>query len=46
MKCQTATILLAFFGLAVAAPVPEDVNKDAFPPVRMLRGREVPQEHS
>lgn len=46
MKYETATILLAFFGLAIAAPVPEDISKDSFPPVRMLRGREVPQEHS
>jgi hypothetical protein len=46
MKYETATILLIFFGLAIAAPVPEDISKDSFPPVRMLRGREVPQEHS
>jgi len=45
MKYETATILLAFFGLAIAAPVPEDIIKDSFPPARMLRGREVPQEH-
>lgn len=46
MKYQTATVLLAFFGLAVAAPVPEDISTDSFPPARMLHGREVPQEHS
>jgi hypothetical protein len=46
MKYESATILLAFFGLAIAAPVPEDINKETFPPVRMLRGREVPLEHS
>jgi len=46
MKYDTATIIFAFFGLAIAVPVPEDINKDSFPPVRMIRGREVPQEHS
>jgi hypothetical protein len=46
MKYETVTILLAFSGLAIAAPVPGDISKDSFPPVRMLRGREVPQEHS
>lgn len=44
MKYETATILLAFFGLATAIPVPEADKFEA--PVRMLRGREVPQEHS
>lgn len=46
MKFETVTTLLVFFGLAMGAPVPEDANKSPFPPVRMLRGREVPQEHS
>lgn len=43
MKYETATILIAFFGLAVSAPVPEPKN---VLPARMLRAREVPQEHS
>jgi hypothetical protein len=45
MKYETATILVAFLGLAIAAPVPEDISKGSFPPARILRGREVPQEH-
>lgn len=40
MKYETATILIAFFGLSLAAPAPKRF------PARMLRGREVPQEHS
>lgn len=45
MKYETATILIAFFGLATAAPTPR--NKFELPaPARSLRGREVPQEHS
>ena len=49
MKYETATYLIAFFGLATAAPmpVPEPKNVWAFSiPRAMLRGREVPQEHS
>jgi hypothetical protein len=46
MKYETATVLLAFFSLGIGAPVPEDINKGSSPPARMLRGREVPQEHS
>jgi len=48
MKYETATILVAFFGLVNAAPVPEAEAKNVFrlPPARMLRAREVPQEHS
>ena len=40
MKYETATVLIAFFGLSFAAPAPKRI------PARMLRGREVPQEHS
>ncbi|KAH8596121.1 hypothetical protein B0O99DRAFT_707271 [Bisporella sp. PMI_857] len=40
MKYETASILIAFFGLSYAAPHPKII------PARMLRGREVPQEHS
>jgi len=40
MKYETATLLVAFFGLTVAAPMPKAV------PTYTLRGREVPQEHS
>lgn len=47
MKYETATILIAFFGLATSAPVPEPKNVFRVPtPARMLRAREVPQEHS
>lgn len=46
MKYETATVLIAFFGIAAAAPMPEARNKLVLPPVRTLRGREVPQEHS
>jgi hypothetical protein len=49
MKYETATYLIAFFSLATAVPmpVPEPKNVSAFSiPRAMLRGREVPQEHS
>src|SRR6185437_11182760 len=47
MKYETATILLAFFGLTSAAPMPAPEPKNVFSiPRAMLRGREVPQEHS
>jgi len=48
MKYETAAILIAFFGLTISAPVPEAKNvfRVPTPPARMLRGREVPQEHS
>jgi hypothetical protein len=44
MKYETATILLIFFGLATAAPVRE--SRNPLIPRHVLRGREVPQEHS
>lgn len=48
MKYETAAILITSFGLAASAPTPEAKNVFRFPtpPARMLRGREVPQEHS
>jgi hypothetical protein len=48
MKYETATIFMAILGLATAAPTPEPKNTFSLPtvPKRMLRGREVPQEHS
>lgn len=50
MRYETATILLAFFGLTAASPLPDPREGGKFPviptPPRMLRGREVPQEHS
>ena len=47
MKYETATYLIAFFGMAVAAPMPVAAPKTVFSiPRAMLRGREVPQEHS
>ena len=49
MKYETATYLLAFFGMASAAPMPVAEPKNVFHlsiPRAMLRGREVPQEHS
>lgn len=49
MKYETATYLIAFFGLATAAPmpVPEPKNVWGFSiPRAMLRGPEVPQAHS
>lgn len=45
MKYETATTLIAFLGLAVAAPTPKAKNVFSVPRA-MLRGREVPQEHS
>jgi hypothetical protein len=47
MKYQTTSVLIAFFGLTLAAPMPAAKNLVAFSiPRAMLRGREVPQEHS
>jgi hypothetical protein len=47
MKYETAIYLVAFFGLASAAPMPVAAPKNVFSiPRAMLRGREVPQEHS
>ncbi|TEY39213.1 hypothetical protein BOTCAL_0467g00110 [Botryotinia calthae] len=48
MKYETATLLVAVLGLVSAAPVAEPKNTFNLPtiPKRMLRGREVPQEHS
>jgi hypothetical protein len=47
MKYQTVSVLIAFFGLTSAAPMPAAKNLVAFSiPRAMLRGREVPQEHS
>ncbi|KAM3086222.1 hypothetical protein ACMFMG_000357 [Clarireedia jacksonii] len=48
MKYETATVFMAILGLATAAPTPEPKNTFHVPavPKRMLRGREVPQEHS
>jgi hypothetical protein len=40
MHHSTATILIAFFGLSMAVPMPKAA------PAYTLRGREVPQEHS
>ena len=45
MKYETATYLIAFFGLTTAAPLPAAKNVFSIPRA-MLRGREVPQEHS
>jgi hypothetical protein len=42
MKYETATLLVAFFGLSSAIPTPKPV----LIPRYNLRGREVPQEHS
>jgi hypothetical protein len=42
MKHEPITILLASLGLASAIPV----TRSGYRPARMLRGREVPQEHS
>lgn len=44
MKYETATLLIAFFGLSTAAPMPK--LDSAIIPRFILRGREVPQEHS
>ncbi|KAF7866703.1 hypothetical protein EAF04_005545 [Stromatinia cepivora] len=48
MKYETATLFIAILNLVSAAPVAEPKNKFNLPttPKRMLRGREVPQEHS
>jgi hypothetical protein len=47
MKYEIATYLIAFFGMATAAPMPVAAPKNVFSiPRAMLRGREVPQEHS
>ncbi|KAA8570617.1 hypothetical protein EYC84_000016 [Monilinia fructicola] len=48
MKYETTTLLITMLNLVFAAPVAEPKNKFTIPPVpkRMLRGREVPQEHS
>lgn len=55
MKYESTTVLLAAFGLTFAAPTPEPKNRFTLPtrmiedrevPVFILRGREVPQEHS
>ncbi|KAF7882216.1 hypothetical protein EAF00_011732 [Botryotinia globosa] len=48
MKYETATLLIAVLGFVSAAPVAEPKNTFTLPsiPNRMLRGREVPQEHS
>ncbi|TGO53928.1 hypothetical protein BCON_0115g00110 [Botryotinia convoluta] len=48
MKYETATLLIAVLGFVSAAPVAEPKNTFTLPsiPKRMLRGREVPQEHS
>ncbi|KAM0165774.1 hypothetical protein ACHAQE_002107 [Botrytis cinerea] len=48
MKYETATLLIAALGLVSSAPVAEPKNTFNLPtiPKRMLRGREVPQEHS
>ncbi|KAH8651596.1 hypothetical protein BGZ60DRAFT_358782, partial [Tricladium varicosporioides] len=47
MKYETASALIALIGLTSAAPTPAPVAKNVFSIPRMLlRGREVPQEHS
>jgi hypothetical protein len=45
MKYETVTILITFFGLVAAAPASRPKNVFSIPRA-MLRGREVPQEHS
>lgn len=45
MKYESASILIAFFGLTLAAPMPAPKNVFSIPRA-MLRSREVPQEHS
>ncbi|RDW80814.1 hypothetical protein BP5796_05512 [Coleophoma crateriformis] len=45
MKYESASLILAFVGLATAAPMPDPRNKFT-PPTYKIRGREVPQEHS
>jgi hypothetical protein len=44
MKYETATLLIAFFGLSTAVPTPRVNN--LLVPRYTIRGREVPQEHS
>lgn len=52
MKYETATVLIAFFGLTSAAPMPAAKNVFSIPRMMMRLGargieaREVPQEHS
>jgi hypothetical protein len=52
MKYETATVLIAFFGLSAAAPMPAAKNVFSIPRMMMrlgargLEAREVPQEHS
>ncbi|KAF7903786.1 uncharacterized protein EAF01_006835 [Botrytis porri] len=48
MKYETATLLIAVLSFVSAAPVAGPKNTFTLPsiPKRMLRGREVPQEHS
>jgi hypothetical protein len=47
MKYETASVLIAFFGLATAAPMPAPKNVFSIPRMMMrLSAREVPQEHS
>lgn len=47
MQYEIATVLIAFFGITSAAPMPAPAPKNVFSiPRAMLRGREVPQEHS
>jgi hypothetical protein len=47
MKYESAIYLTAFFGIVTAAPMPVAAPKNVFSiPRAMLRGREVPQEHS
>ncbi|KAB8297627.1 hypothetical protein EYC80_001435 [Monilinia laxa] len=48
MKYETTSLLITILNLVFAAPVAEPKNKFTIPsvPKRMLRGREVPQEHS
>lgn len=47
MKAESIAWLIAFFGLAAAAPTPAPPAKRYLSlPLAMLRGREVPQEHS
>jgi hypothetical protein len=45
MKYESVAVLIAFFGLTLAAPTPQPKNVFIIPKYR-LRGREVPQEHS
>jgi len=45
MKLEVSALLIAFFGLSASAPTPKAKNVFSIPRA-MLRGREVPQEHS